>query len=710
MSELETAVSGVGDYIVTCALQAKDGPAQQPIHRLVELNGHRYRANVYGRRLYQTTQHGIPLSGVVLGETMVLEDTALADSSSDSFLSESPYTEGRKSVLVIRVDFSDLPGDPGWGLYTREQVQNLLATLIGPYFQQSSYGISTLTNTVSSELYRMPQSAASYATNLGSWQLLLDAQAAATANYNVDSYDRLIVLFSWLGNFPGSLITYGGMAEIGGPHIWVNGEIDFRVVAHELGHTYGLFHGNLWQVSDGNAISTNGVSTEHGDDFDTMGANFANDVRTDFNPWFKSQLNWIRTNQVQVVTTNGTYRINRFDNGVGTGISALKIAKNADRNYWIGCRRSFISNPSMQNGAYIIWGYNRNQQSDLLDATTPGYNDQDAALAIGSILKDSEAQVALRPVTQGGLTPNEYIDVEVAFGVSPQMPPMVTSQPLSQAVWTGQSATFEVAASALPIPNGPPIPIAVSTNNGNVWLTINIAPDGLRNTWESQHGKLWCAIGDGTHFSTNYFTNSLSMRINVYPPFARFIRFAGITNWQSPATVSISLGANDATINALYQTNGPPQIVNNPVGTVGVPGTQVILAAGANGAGPLFYQWVRNGQPVPTGTTNSLFLLLNSSNAGLYSLRVSNAFGSVTSATAPVVIGPLLQWQASNLLVVGLAGHTAVIQTASQITSTGFNWTTFRSDVITNNEQPLNITGWLSQTQQSGFLRVRLLP
>ena len=46
-----------------------------------------------------------------------------------------------------------------------------------------------------------------------------------------------------------------------------------------------------------------------GDDFDTMGANFANDPQADFNPWFKSQIGWIPTSQVQVVSTNGLYRL-----------------------------------------------------------------------------------------------------------------------------------------------------------------------------------------------------------------------------------------------------------------------------------------------------------------------------------------------------------------------------------------------------------------
>jgi hypothetical protein len=69
------------------------------------------------------------------------------------------------------------------------------------------------------------------------------------------NYDRVIVLFSSLGGIPNSHITYGGLANVPGVSVWVNGEFDFRVVAHELGHTYGLPHANVWQVTDGNPIS-----------------------------------------------------------------------------------------------------------------------------------------------------------------------------------------------------------------------------------------------------------------------------------------------------------------------------------------------------------------------------------------------------------------------------------------------------------------------
>src|SRR6185436_18038815 len=117
-------------------------------------------------------------------------------------------------------------GDPSRGstVYTAAYVQNFMDSQINPYYLRSSYGITSLTNTVTTNLYRMPRSAADYATNDANNSLHSDARNAAAANYPVSSYDRVIVLFTSLGGIPDSEITYGGLAQITARNIWVNGE------------------------------------------------------------------------------------------------------------------------------------------------------------------------------------------------------------------------------------------------------------------------------------------------------------------------------------------------------------------------------------------------------------------------------------------------------------------------------------------------------
>ena len=340
----------------------------------------------------------------------------------------TPWTTGLKNVLVIRVDFSDLPGDPATAAFC----QGVADSQISPYYLKSSYGLTSMSNTVTTQLYRMPQTAQAYAVGGLNDQLHADAETAASADYNVRSYDRIIVLFSFLGNIPSSLITYGGLAMVGGTNVWANGEFDFRVIAHELGHTYGLYHAGLWLVADGNPISRTGTTVEYGDDFDTMGANYANDPNTDFSERNKNILGWLPDSKVLTITTNGVYRIYAFDwanylAATNARVLALTLVKDSERTYWIGARRNFTSNPTMEHGAYIVWGLNTvgaggggGFSSQLLDMNTPGTSpapgvnsDYDAALTIGQTFIDPAIGLIVKPIAEGGTWPNNYLDLQI---------------------------------------------------------------------------------------------------------------------------------------------------------------------------------------------------------------------------------------------------------------------------------------------------------
>jgi Immunoglobulin I-set domain len=646
---LETPVSGIGDFTVLGIVQAQGGSPVEPIQRFVHLNGQSYRAFVYGRRSGQTTKNNIPLHGVVLDGLIALHESALRELEPDEtpdpakpmidlrvraqklpgntnavfaemegriyqFSSrdhlrrvearieaaesrigpnptqpakqllepdlhsqspngatdgpplESPYTQGGKNVLIIRVDFSDLTGNPhsrdNNTVYTVSYVQNLADTQIKTFYQKSSYGLTSLTNTVTTQLYRMPQPAAFYATNDNGNNLLhINAQAAASANYILTNYDRIIVLFSPLDNFPDSMISYGGLAQIGGPWLWVNGEFDFRVVAHELGHTYGLFHANLWQVNDGNPISNSGFSSEYKDDFDTMGANFANDLNTDFNPWFKTILDWIQNSQVLTVTNSGTYRINRFDNSTGAGSLALKVVKDGIRNYWIGCRRSFTNNPSMQHGAYVMWGYNINQNNDLLDMNTPGTSDQDAALAIGQSFDDMDANLTILPMAEGGTAPNEYLDVQVLFHPKNQ-PPDILAQPQSLVVFPGADAQFSVT-----VQGSFPLFYQWRKNGINLSDGGNISGSSssllkISNASASDAGSYSVAVSNGFGSVT-----SANASLFVYTPLVQNGDFESgdFSNWTSSGNLSSTSVSSSPT----YVHSGNYAAILGPVGSLG---------------------------------------------------------------------------------------------------------------------------------------------
>lgn len=329
-----------------------------------------------------------------------------------------PHTVGAKQLLVIRVDFSDFPGEPV-SLPTAQNVVQGSAT----FFDGVSYGDTSIIGTVSAQVYRMPRTGSSYALAGDNTALHTDARNAASANYTINLYDRIIVVFPNLGTsrVPGSRITYGGLGSVGGTNAWINGPNSFvlNTVSHELGHTYGLLHANLWKVTDQNPISDAGNTVEYGDPFDMMSSGTVTGVTRDqrhhFNPWSKNRMGWLPDSAVTTVTQSGTYRIHRFD---GRDVPrdrplGLRVFRDGVRWYWIGLRQNFSSGTLRADGAYVVWGFNQRLQSQVLDLNTPGVNANDAVLAIGSTFTDARYGISIKPVARGGSEPDQWLDVEV---------------------------------------------------------------------------------------------------------------------------------------------------------------------------------------------------------------------------------------------------------------------------------------------------------
>jgi hypothetical protein len=88
--------------------------------------------------------------------------------------------------------------------------------------------------------------------------------------------------------------------------------------------------------------------------------------------------------------------------------------------------------------------------------------------------------------------------------------------------------------------------------------------------------------------------------------------------------------------------NMPPFIIQDPVGGSRYEYGRIALSASAGGTPSLSYQWKHAGTNLPGQTSASLVLAgLSTADAGLYSVAVTNAFGSTNSADATLAIVPL---------------------------------------------------------------------
>jgi uncharacterized protein YdaL len=92
---------------------------------------------------------------------------------------------------------------------------------------------------------------------------------------------------------------------------------------------------------------------------------------------------------------------------------------------------------------------------------------------------------------------------------------------------------------------------------------------------------------------------------------------------------------------AVITVAAPPVFSQQPVSHTNKAGSSVTFSCWADGTPPVRYQWKFNGKNI-AGATNDWVDVLNitTANAGGYSVVASNAFGSVTSATATLTVLP----------------------------------------------------------------------
>lgn len=349
------------------------------------------------------------------GFDLALAEQAVEDASLD-------WTTGCKNVLVIQVDFADKPGAP----IDHATLARILADRpASGVLEAMSYGKLSLVPTIPAKVYRMPQSAAAYRTTDSTGtsrnsELHAAARAAAAADgYDVETgYDWVLVVFAQIGMQYLSVV-YSAIAEVGGPYLIAQGTMATDVLVHEFGHTLGLGHASSWDPATANPVGA-GSSAEYGDIFDVMGEGPV--PAGHFHVQAKQLLGWLPAADWADATArgSGTYRLQRFDAADATGQRAVRITKGSGEYYWMGYRQNFPANPSLFAGVNLLWqkpGQSRCWLVDTRPLSPAGK--EDAGLAMGRTYSDAAAGVHLTPVSRGGDSPNEWIDVRVNLGTFP---------------------------------------------------------------------------------------------------------------------------------------------------------------------------------------------------------------------------------------------------------------------------------------------------
>lgn len=172
--------------------------------------------------------------------------------------------------------------------------------------------------------------------------------------------------------------------------------------------------------------------------------------------------------------------------------------------------------------------------------------------------------------------------------------PLITTQPTSQTITAGQTATFSVVAS------------------GQGHLTYQWWKNGV-------------SINGAT--SSSYNTPAAT---------------ASDTGSQFTVVVSNSKGSATSDAAALTVTTAgvPPSITLQPASQTLAAGQPATFQVAASGIAPLSYQWLKNGAAI-SGATSSVYttpITTSADSGSKFAVSVSNSIGSVTSSTATLTV------------------------------------------------------------------------
>ncbi len=260
-------------------------------------------------------------------ETITVESDATGASAATSGLVAKSATTS--SVLVILANFNNTAAPS----YTASQALQVMATdpgSVANFYSEASYGSQLLSVTVTSTWVTM-----NLAATCDYWSISSAANSAAQALstlYTASNYNFVVYLF------PGQSCGWAGLAYVGSPHqAFINGTGSFvtQVVAHEMGHNFGLLHAG--SLSCGAAAIGGSCSVaEYGDPWDTMG----NQRAMHFNARQKSLLGWLPASSI-ITHSSGSanYTLSPLETAGGS-VYAVKIpTSNTSRTYWVEFRQ-----------------------------------------------------------------------------------------------------------------------------------------------------------------------------------------------------------------------------------------------------------------------------------------------------------------------------------------------------------------------------------
>ena len=214
---------------------------------------------------------------------------------------------GPQKILVALVTWGPQP-------FARDDVRRIVFDEVDAFYRAISYGKASLVGDVTPWLRAFPAPAGCTLPPVRA----AGGDAALAAGYNPATYDRVVYVHPDAG-CPWSGVTQAAT-------VFLNGALTPHLVAHELGHSFGLAHANLTDCKRHGC-----GALEYGDPYDTMGAG-----SSDFSALAKFQLGWLT--RVTRVAKSGAYALGAIERA--SALPQAFVVTSANDQYWIEYRGS----------------------------------------------------------------------------------------------------------------------------------------------------------------------------------------------------------------------------------------------------------------------------------------------------------------------------------------------------------------------------------
>jgi hypothetical protein len=352
---------------------------------------------------------GVQVDGAIAlesGETnlriLALDDEGSVGSDGASNV-EVPNTFGEQRTIVLLVNFQDQPANQPW---TVEEARNLVFGTVSDFYWENSFGQTWLTGDVYG-WYTLPIQTTSVCDQ---YSIANEAKSAATAaGVDLSTYSHILYVF------PKNSCTWSGLSTVGGSpsESWICNDFILRVVAHEFGHGFGLFHSQGLDCTPG-ILGSDCRKLAYGDTLDIMGGRAAH-----LNAFQKERLGWLNfgaSPPIAVVEAEGTYQVAPAETD-GTQPRALKVLKSVDPVtgnktwYYLEYRQAigfdswisgdlYLNEVNVLNGVVLHLGTEYVGDSSLLLDMTPDspstYGDlYDPALMLGQTYSDPNSGLTI---------------------------------------------------------------------------------------------------------------------------------------------------------------------------------------------------------------------------------------------------------------------------------------------------------------------------